>query len=133
MVQVRRAALRIESFGRLGDQFRRHGWVWRTTNRRADESLQHAVGTLTLCSECLHYASMPNVLVRDLPADVHAELQRRAERRGQSLQQYLAGELGRLVARPELDEVLDRLDGRRGGRVGLAQAADDTAAERSRR
>ncbi|MGM0618264.1 MAG: FitA-like ribbon-helix-helix domain-containing protein [Actinomycetota bacterium] len=28
---------------------------------------------------------MPNVLVRDLPDEVHAELQRRAEARGQSL------------------------------------------------
>ena len=82
---------------------------------------------------CLHTASMPNLLVRDLPDDVHAELQRRAQRHGQSLQQYLTDELRRLVARPELDEVLDRIERRRGGRVGLAQAADDLAAERARR
>lgn len=81
----------------------------------------------------LHTASMPNLLVRDLPDDVHAELQRRAQRHGQSLQQYLTDELRRLVARPELDEVLDRIERRRGGRVGLAQAADDLAAERARR
>jgi plasmid stability protein len=30
---------------------------------------------------------MPNVLVRDLPDDVHTDLQRRAEEAGQSLQQ----------------------------------------------
>lgn len=76
---------------------------------------------------------MPNLLVRDLPSDVHAGLQRRAERHGQSLQQYLTEELGRLVARPELDDVLDRLERRRGGRVGLAQAADDLAVDRGRR
>jgi hypothetical protein len=76
---------------------------------------------------------MPNVLVRDIPDDVHAALQRRAERRGQSLQQYLAAELKRLAERPSLDEVLDRVEKRRGGRVGLSQAAQDLAEERARR
>ena len=74
-----------------------------------------------------------NVLMRDIPDDVHAELQRRAERRGQSLQQYLAGELRRLVERPTIDELLDRVDRRRGGSVGLAQAAEDLREERARR
>lgn len=76
---------------------------------------------------------MPNVLVRDVPEDVHAALQRRAEARGQSLQQYLAGELRRLVARPSVEEVLDRIGRRRGGTVGLDRAAEDLAEERSRR
>ena len=76
---------------------------------------------------------MPNVLVRDIPEDVHAALQRRAEQRGQSLQQYLASELKRLAARPTLDEVMDRIERHRGSRVGLAQAANDLAEERARR
>ncbi|MEO8692912.1 MAG: hypothetical protein ABI658_05310 [Acidimicrobiales bacterium] len=76
---------------------------------------------------------MPNVLVRGLPDDVHAALQRRAERRGQSLQQYLVGELSRLAQRPSLDEVLDRIERRHGGRVGLAQAVEDLVEERGRR
>jgi hypothetical protein len=75
---------------------------------------------------------MSNVLVRDVPEDVHAALQRRAARRGQSLQQYLAGELRRLAERPSLEDVLDRIDRRQGGRVGLAQAVEDLAEERSR-
>lgn len=75
---------------------------------------------------------MPNVLVRDIPDDVHAVLQERAEERGQSLQQYLAGELKRLAARPSLGDLLDRIDRRRGGRVGLAQAAEDITEARSR-
>jgi hypothetical protein len=74
-----------------------------------------------------------NVLIRNIPDDVHAELQRRAERRGQSLQQYLAAELRRLAQRPSLDDVLDRIDRRRGGSVGLAQAAADLHDERARR
>jgi plasmid stability protein len=75
---------------------------------------------------------MPNVLVRDVPEDVHAALQRRAEQRGQSLQQYLAGELRRLAERPSVDEVLGRIERHTGGRVGLQQAADDLAEERQR-
>lgn len=74
-----------------------------------------------------------NVLIRDLSEDVHAALQRRAERRGQSLQQYLAGELRRLADQPTVEEVLERIDQRRGGSVGLAQAAEDLHEERARR
>ncbi len=75
---------------------------------------------------------MPNVLVRDVPDAVHAALQRRAEQRGQSLQQYLAGELKRLAEKPSLDEVLDRIQRHRGGRVGLDQAVEDLTEERQR-
>lgn len=75
---------------------------------------------------------MTNVLVRDLPEETHRELLRRAEERGQSLQQYLVTELTRLAATPTLDDVLRRIETRRGGRVGLAQAAADLAGERSR-
>jgi len=75
---------------------------------------------------------MPNVLIRDLPEDAHRELLRRAQARGQSLQQYLAGELIRLAASPTLEDVLGRIDARRGGRVGLAQAVADLADERTR-
>jgi len=76
---------------------------------------------------------MPNLLVRDVPDDVHAALQRRAERRGQSLQQFLSSELRRLAERPSVDEVLDRIEHRSGGQVGLRQAAEDLDEERSRR
>lgn len=49
------------------------------------------------------------------------------------MQQYLAGELGRLAARPSVDEVIDRIGRRRGGRVGLERAAEELAAERAGR
>jgi hypothetical protein len=74
---------------------------------------------------------MPNVLIRDLSEETHQGLLQKAEERGQSLQQYLASELTRLAASPSLEEVLGRIDARTGGRVGLAQAAADLAAERS--
>jgi len=37
-------------------------------------------------------------------------LQRHAAQRGQSLQQYLAGELERLAERPSLQDVIDRIE-----------------------
>jgi len=82
---------------------------------------------------CLHNVSMTNVLVRDIPEEVHAALQRRAELRGQSLQQYLATELARLAQRPSVEELFARISKRRGGRVGLEAAVADLADERTRR
>ena len=76
---------------------------------------------------------MPNVLVRDLPDEVHANLQRRAEKAGQSLQQYLATELTRLASMPTMDDVLARVSRRRGGRVGLDRAVADLDEERGPR
>ena len=60
-------------------------------------------------------------------------MQRRAEQRGQSLQQYLATELKRLAHKPTLEDVLLRIEQRHGGEVGLRQAVDDIGEERSRR
>ena len=74
---------------------------------------------------------MTNILVRDLTAETHRELQRRAEQRGQSLQQYLTTELTRLAASPTLDDVLRRIESRQGGQVGFAQASEDLDAERA--
>ncbi len=75
---------------------------------------------------------MPNVLVRDLPDDVHADLQRNAEEAGQSMQQYLASELTRLARTPTMAQVLARIDSRRGGRVGLDAAVADLDEDRKR-
>jgi plasmid stability protein len=78
----------------------------------------------------LQNESVPNILVRDLPDDVHRALQDRAEHRGQSLQQYLSSELTRLAERPAADELFERVSRRRGGKVGLAQAVADLDDER---
>jgi antitoxin FitA len=75
---------------------------------------------------------MPNVLVRDVPEDVHANLQRRAEEAGQSLQQYLASELTRLASTPTMAQVLAKITRRRGGRVGLDVAVADLDEDRQR-
>lgn len=73
---------------------------------------------------------MPNLLVRDIPEEVHAVLQQRAQRRGQSLQQYLAAELAGLASQPSVEELFDRIGRRRGGRVGFRTAVDDLDAGR---
>ena len=74
---------------------------------------------------------MMNILIRDVPADIHAELQRRAERDGRSLQQYLINELRHLTDLPTMDELLDRIENQTGGRVGLEQAAADLTEDRA--
>jgi hypothetical protein len=81
----------------------------------------------------MHNASMPNVLVRDLPDPVHRELLRRAEREGRSLQQYLTGVLTRLAFTPTLDDVLDRIHRQRGGRLHFAEAVEALSEVRARR
>jgi len=52
------------------------------------------------------------VLIRDLPADVHANLQRRAEAAGQSLQQYLTKELSRIAESPRPTTIATQLSPR---------------------
>jgi len=55
---------------------------------------------VALAAPSYRNAIMTNLLVRDLPDDVHAELQRRAAAEGQSLQRYVTRQLSRLVERP---------------------------------
>ncbi len=76
---------------------------------------------------------MPHVLVRNVPDDVHAALQRKAEHAHQSLQQYLAVELRRLAERRSLGDVLDEVDVQQGGHVGFAAAVTDLDEGRSQR
>jgi antitoxin FitA len=75
---------------------------------------------------------MPNVLVRDLPDEVHQGLQRRAEAEGTSLQQYLSKELTKLAHSPTLSDVLNQINRRRGGKVGFDTAVRDLDEERGR-
>ena len=76
---------------------------------------------------------MPNVLIRNLTEETHRALLRRAEERGQSLQQYLVAELTDLAATPTVADVVRRIEARGGGRVGFGEAVADLAAERARR
>ena len=73
----------------------------------------------------MHTVSMPHVLVRDVPDDVHRKLTQRAEATGTSLQRYLYAELTRLAETPTIDEVIARIEQDSGGGVGFAQAVAD--------
>lgn len=66
---------------------------------------------------------MPSVQIKDVPAETHAVLRRRAAAAHQSLQEYLRSRLIEEAATPTLDEVLDRAGGRSGGRLTLTEAA----------
>ena len=68
----------------------------------------------------MHNACMPNVQIREVPDDVHNELVRRAERAGQSLQQYLSAQLASIAATPTLDDVLERIENRSKGQLSKA-------------
>ncbi|MGA7088257.1 MAG: hypothetical protein WA695_07690 [Candidatus Dormiibacterota bacterium] len=66
---------------------------------------------------------MTSIQIKDVPADVHAALRRRAATEGRSLQEYLLGRLVEEARTPTLEEVLDRAGGRSGGDLPLEEAA----------
>jgi hypothetical protein len=76
---------------------------------------------------------MPSVQIKDVPAQTHAVLRRRAAAAHQSLQEYLRTKLIEEAGRPTLDEVLDRAGGRAGGSLPLQEAVETLRAERARR
>ena len=82
-------------------------------------------------SACANLATMGRMLqVRDVRPGLHAELMRRAKLRGQSLSAYVAEILEREVARPDRDEVFDRIEARGpiplgAGGADLVQAVRD--------
>lgn len=76
---------------------------------------------------------MPSIQVKDVPADVHATLRRRAANAGMSLQEYLLDRLQRDARTPTLDEVLARAGGRAGGDVPLDAAVAAVRADRDSR
>jgi hypothetical protein len=60
-------------------------------------------------------------------------LQERAREAGQSLQQYLTVHLTQLATTPTLNEVIERIAKRSGGRVGFSRAVADLDADRDGR
>lgn len=76
---------------------------------------------------------MPSVQIKDVPADVHATLRRRAAMAGQSLQEYLLARLTEEAYTATLEEVLDRAGSRAGGSVPFKAAVSAVRADRGRR
>jgi plasmid stability protein len=52
---------------------------------------------------------MPNITIRDVPKETHAELAARAALAGQSLQEYLRARLVEVAQRPDLQVLLARI------------------------
>jgi hypothetical protein len=74
---------------------------------------------------------MPSIQIKDVPADVHAVLRRRAGAAGQSLQEYLLGWLAEGAATPTLDEVLDRAGAQSGGAFSIEQTVSSLREDRA--
>ena len=74
--------------------------------------------------------NMPSVQIKAVPEDVHAELRRRAEKAGQSLQEYLLARLVEEARRPDLDDLLDRAGRHKGGRVSFRFASEAVREDR---
>ena len=67
---------------------------------------------------------MPSVQIKDVPAETHAVLRRRAAEAGQSLQEYLRTRLIEEASRPTLEEVFARLS--TGERTGGTFSVEET-------
>ena len=76
---------------------------------------------------------MPSVQIKDVPADTHAVLRRRAAAAHQSLQEYLLSRLIEEAASPTLEEVLERAGGRSGGSLPFASSTRLLREDRARR
>ena len=81
-------------------------------------------------------ASMPNMLIRDVPDEVHERLQSRAQASGLSLQRFLLRALADVADRGEIASAVaewERLARQRGPRADAAWVADDLRAARDDR
>lgn len=76
-----------------------------------------------MCSTCASLPRMTKMIqVRNVPAALHRELQRRARDRGVPLTRYIQDILEREVARPPADEIVERITSRPGVELGRSAA-----------
>jgi hypothetical protein len=76
---------------------------------------------------------MPSVQIKDVPAETHAVLRRRAALAHQSLQEYLRSRLIEEARHPTLEEVLDEAGRQSGGHFTFQDAVDAVRADRDSR
>ncbi len=74
---------------------------------------------------------MPHIQIKDVPEDTHAVMRQRASAAHQSLQEYLRSKLIAEATQPTVDEVLDRVEGRAGGSLSLADAVSMLRSDRA--
>ncbi|HMJ02722.1 MAG TPA: hypothetical protein VK506_07265 [Conexibacter sp.] len=76
---------------------------------------------------------MATVQIKNVPADVHRVLRRRAALAGQSLQEYMLAFLTDFARNPTLDEVFERLGQLSGSRIDARFVVDSIRADRDSR
>lgn len=76
---------------------------------------------------------MPSVQVKEVPHEVHVALRQRAAAQGQSMQEYLLALFTDHVARPTMQELIERIEHRSGGSLPLSAAGLSQRADRPRR
>lgn len=76
---------------------------------------------------------MPNVQIKNVPADIHRVLRARAAKAGKSQQEYLLGLLVDAAQTPTLDEIFERVEQHSGGEISLAFAVAAQRADRDSR
>jgi antitoxin FitA len=76
---------------------------------------------------------MPSIQIKNVPPDVHRVLKRRAAEEGMSLQEYLLAKLTEEARQPTLNEFLERVGQRTGGRMSLKEAVEYIRADRDAR
>lgn len=85
-------------------------------------------------AECMYYACMVALQIRDVPEEVRDVLAQRARGRGQSLQAFLLNLVEAEAKRAQNPSVLARFAGRTDGvRTELGETAAELAAERAGR
>jgi antitoxin FitA len=62
-----------------------------------------------MCDACVNVPHMKMIQVRNVPDGVHAELKARAARKGVTLTDYVLGLVEDDLARPTLEEALERI------------------------
>ncbi|TYC97957.1 hypothetical protein FQ377_12160 [Arthrobacter echini] len=76
---------------------------------------------------------MPSIQIRDVPAETHAVLRRRARAAHQSLQEYLRSRLIEEAGSRTLEEVLDRAGQGDGGSAPISAMVEALRADRDSR
>ena len=74
----------------------------------------NAVLVIAFCCQCCHNSVMTvQITIRGVPDEVRDELAARAALRGQSMQEYLRGELERIATKPSVEAWLERVQERK--------------------
>lgn len=77
-----------------------------------------------------HYGESmsPNVLVRNVPPEIHATLIRRAEGEGKSLQEYVLSLLKESAGKPTMAEVMAEIEANLAANPMLSMSTDEIVA-----